>query len=297
MAGFELIAFFPEMMRGKKILYVITKLELGGAQKQLLSLIRYLDREHNAIFLFTAKEGLLYNEALSIDNLKVTKSKFLERAIHQLKDLLALYELYVFIKANNIDTVHTHSSKAGILGRVAARFTNKLIVVSHHDREKGLKNYIGKADKYILIRYGIDYSEFGKDEGEGIRRELGFTTDERIGIVSGKILRQDTKTIDSTGLFLSIERIARERGYGVYDRGQFDKEGYVFGVNGAVAFYRRKMLDVIKQGIDYFDSEYRFFYEDLDLAWRAQNSWGRGFYIPRALAYHMRGGSLRVNIQ
>lgn len=191
-------------MRGKKILYVITKLELGGAQKQLLSLIRHLDREHNAIFLFTAKEGLLCNEALSIDRLKVKRSKFLERPIHPLKDLLALYELYAFIKANNIDIVHTHSSKAGILGRVAARlaririvvhtlhgwsfndyqpffarmlyvylerfaarFTNKLIVVSYHDREKGLKNYIGKADKYTLIRYGIDYSEFSKDEGEG----------------------------------------------------------------------------------------------------------------------------------
>jgi len=44
------------------------------------------------------------------------------------------------------------------------------------------------------------------------------------------------KIIDSTGLFLTPWRTAKERGYGDKDRGQFGKEGYIFGVNGAVAF-------------------------------------------------------------
>jgi len=123
----------------------------------------------------------------------------------------------------------------------------------------------------------------------------GFFYDAKIGMVSGKILRREGKIIDSTGLFLSFWRTAKERGYGSNDKGQFQKEGYVFGVNGAVAFYRRKMLEEIKIGQEYFDTDYRFFYEDLDVAWRAQRFGWKGYYVPSATAYHVRGGTAREN--
>lgn len=121
----------------------------------------------------------------------------------------------------------------------------------------------------------------------------GFSINRRIGMVSGKILRRDTITIDSTGLFLSPWRAPKERGYGSKDAGQFEKEEFIFGVNGAVAFYRREMLEDTKLGSDYFDSDYHFFYEDLDIAWRAKRLGWRGYYIPGAIAYHVRGGTLR----
>jgi GT2 family glycosyltransferase len=87
----------------------------------------------------------------------------------------------------------------------------------------------------------------------------GFRIDKRIGMVSGRILRPDGKIIDSTGLFLSPWRTFKERGYGIKDRGQFEKEGYIFGVNGAVVFYHRDMLEEIKVNSEYFDSDFRFF--------------------------------------
>jgi len=121
----------------------------------------------------------------------------------------------------------------------------------------------------------------------------GFSQDPRVGMVSGKILRRDGETIDSTGLFLSYWRTAKERGYGCRDRGQFEGGGYIFGVNGAAAFYRKVMLDQIKEGQEYFDSDYHIFYEDLDIAWRAQNFGWKGYYIPKAIAYHIRGGTVR----
>lgn len=199
-------------MRKLKILYVITKLELGGAQKQLLSLISNLDKESFEVFLFTARRGLLLEDALSISGLTLKKSRFLERAINPFKDLVALIEIHRFIKENNIDIVHTHSSKAGILGRLAARlakvkiilhtvhgwsfndyqpfflrrifvwlerkiasFTHRIIVVSESDKQNGLNNRIGEEDKYILIRYGIDYSEFLKSvQPHAVRQGLGI---------------------------------------------------------------------------------------------------------------------------
>jgi len=124
----------------------------------------------------------------------------------------------------------------------------------------------------------------------------GFSIDERIGMVSGKILRSDGKTIDSTGLFLSIWRTAKERGYGLRDIGRYEREEYIFGVNGAVAFYSREMLEDIKVGSDYFDRDYHFFYEDLDIAWRAQNFGWKAYYIPEAIAYHARGATVRKSL-
>lgn len=201
--------------------FVITKLELGGAQKQLLSLINRLDKNKFNLFLFTAKEGLLLEDADNFNGLIIKKSGYLERPINPLKDILALWELHKFIKQNNIDIVHTHSSKAGILGRLAARwakvkiilhtvhgwsfndyqsafsrnlyiwlekitakFTDKLIVVSNYDKQTGLNNRIGHEDKYILIRYGIDDNEFNVQDNT-IRKELGFDEkDLLVGTVS-----------------------------------------------------------------------------------------------------------------
>ncbi len=203
------------------ILYLITKLELGGAQKQLLSLISGLDKERYRVFLFTAKKGPLLSDAYSIDGLTLKRSNWLERPINPFKDILAFCEIYAFIKKNNIQIVHTHSSKAGILGRLSAglakvkfichtvhgwsfndfqpfflrkilillerlsaRFTDKLIVVSYRDKQKGLANRIGDPDKFQLIRYGIDYSGFTL-RSRDIRKELGIDTEDlTVGMVS-----------------------------------------------------------------------------------------------------------------
>ncbi|MCM8779665.1 MAG: glycosyltransferase family 2 protein [Candidatus Omnitrophica bacterium] len=121
----------------------------------------------------------------------------------------------------------------------------------------------------------------------------GFEKHARIGMVSGKTLRLDKETIDTTGLFLSPWRTAKDRGYGSLDCGRYEKEGYVFGVNGAAAFYRKAMLEEVKIEGEYFDSDYNIFYEDLDIAWRAHNLGWRCFYVPAAVAYHARGQTVR----
>ena len=112
-------------------------------------------------------------------------------------------------------------------------------------------------------------------------------------MVSGKILRFDKKTLDSTGLFLTVFRTACERGYGKPDSARFQKEGYIFGVSGAAALYSRKMLDEIRLGSEYFDNAFGFFYEDLDIAWRGKNFGWRGYYVSSAIVYHLRGGTAR----
>ena len=158
-------------------------------------------------------------------------------------------------------------------------------------------SYCGSMDKGISMCVGDFVLSLNDDtvlDKHFISQALrGFDKEKRIAMVSGKILRFDAKTIDSAGLFLSIWRTAAERGYGKQDRGQFEKEEYIFGVNGAVAFYRRVMFEQLKIGSEYFDHDFRFFYEDLDIAWRAQNFGWKGYFIPSAIAYHARGATSR----
>jgi GT2 family glycosyltransferase len=112
-----------------------------------------------------------------------------------------------------------------------------------------------------------------------------------VGLATGKILRFDHRTIDTTGQFLRASRRIRERGYGEADTGQYDQPGEIFSVCGAVAFYRRAMLEAVAYEGEVFDEDFFAFYEDADLGWRAQLRGWRGWYEPGAVAYHARGGT------
>lgn len=192
------------------LLYVVTKLELGGAQKHVLTLIRYADTEKYNLFLFTAQDGFLMEEALSIQGLVIQRSRFFERSINPFKDIFVFFEIVRFIRAHRIEIIHTHSSKAGILGRFAAkgagvkaiihtvhgwpfhgfqssivrrffiwlersaaRFTDLILVVSDADRARGLSAKIGTLNQYCLIRLGLERGDFVV-KGPSLRSSLGI---------------------------------------------------------------------------------------------------------------------------
>jgi lipopolysaccharide/colanic/teichoic acid biosynthesis glycosyltransferase len=117
-----------------------------------------------------------------------------------------------------------------------------------------------------------------------------ITQDERIGTAVPKLLRADApERLDSTGLFIDRRRRPYDRGQGEIDQGQYDKKTEVFGGCGAAALYRRAMLDDLAIEGEYFDEEFFAYYEDVDLAWRAQSRRWRAVYVPTAVATHVRG--------
>ncbi len=182
-----------------------------------------------------------------------------------------------------------------------SRFTDQM-----HKAFPGVKIYSNARNLYYgaSLNKGINLSRgrfilcLNDDvvlERDFIEQALeGFTARENVGMVSGKILRMDKSTLDSTGLSLSFWYSARERGYGLRDTGRFDHSGIVFGVSGSAAFYSRRMLEDIKERDGYFDTGMRMFYEDLDLSWRAHRRGWKAYYVPAARAFHARGGSCRT---
>ncbi|MCX8093277.1 MAG: glycosyltransferase, partial [Candidatus Goldbacteria bacterium] len=134
---------------------------------------------------------------LSKKGINVVLMDNLVHPINLFYDTIALFELRDYFIKNKIDIVHTHSSKAGILGRKAAYLagvkkiihtvhgfsfheyqnfiihylflflekifsfiTSKLIAVGYDVMEYGLKKGVGNKDKYEIIKPGIDMQLF-----------------------------------------------------------------------------------------------------------------------------------------
>lgn len=102
------------------VCHVITKLELGGAQEVALYAVSHLNRSKFRPLLIAGSGGLLTEDAKALPGVEVHILSSLSRRIHALEDVAAFIELVRLFRQLRPAIVHTHSSKAGILGRWAA---------------------------------------------------------------------------------------------------------------------------------------------------------------------------------
>lgn len=187
-----------------RVLHPITRLIIGGAQENTMLTAQLLDKAQWDVTVVsgpqTGSEGSLI-ETVRERGIALTLDDSLVREVNPLKDLLAIFRLRRLIKQGGYTIVHTHSSKAGIVGRWAAKLagapiivhtvhgwghhdrqhplvrayyiwlekltlpiTDKLIAVTSKDIEKGLRDGIGKPENYVVIRSGIEMDRFGRPQ-------------------------------------------------------------------------------------------------------------------------------------
>ncbi|TRZ99881.1 MAG: glycosyltransferase family 1 protein [Nitrospiraceae bacterium] len=108
---------------------IITMLEPGGAQEVALFTVANLDRARFRPVLLTGPGGLLTDEAKALPGVEVGIVPSLAREIRPFQDLRALVELVRLLRRWRPSIVHTHSSKAGILGRWAAWLAGVPVIV------------------------------------------------------------------------------------------------------------------------------------------------------------------------
>lgn len=181
-------------MKKLKVVHIITKLELGGAQINTVYTYENLDRQNFDAYLLSGPGGILTDKVEKRENFFVVKD--LIRQINPLKDLKAFFQVKRILKKIKPDVVHTHSSKAGIIARTAAfflrvpviihsvhgfsfspsqsflkrsfyitaeklvsRLTNHFVFVSNDDIETGKKKKLIK-ENYSLIRSGFPFKKF-----------------------------------------------------------------------------------------------------------------------------------------
>ncbi|HLP58124.1 MAG TPA: glycosyltransferase [Candidatus Deferrimicrobium sp.] len=115
-------------MKKIKVVHVITKLELGGAQVNTLYTCENLDKSRFDAFLISGPGGILTDQFKYKDRLFIVPD--LVREINPVKDCKAFFKLRELLEKINPHIIHTHSSKAGIIARAAA-YSLRVPVIIH----------------------------------------------------------------------------------------------------------------------------------------------------------------------
>lgn len=104
-----------------------------------------------------------------------------------------------------------------------------------------------------------------------------------VGAVASRVMIYDQPhLLNAAGDLYRRDGTADSRGVWQPFGPPYDRETYVFGASGAAAAYRRQMLEEI----GFFEECFFMYYEDVDLAWRAQRAGWRCLYVPEAIVYH-----------
>lgn len=212
-----------------KVAHIITRLIIGGAQENtLLSVVGLQETGSYDVWLITGPtrgpEGSLMAEEAN-GSFRVKLVPTLRRNIQPFFDLVALVHLWWIIRREKFTIVHTHSSKAGILGRLAAHWnrvpvvvhtihglpffpgqrawlnwifirmerwaapwTTRIACVAPAMATLALEAGIGTREQFLTIYSGMDLSVFRNDAGQrdAIRRRHAIAPD---ALVIGKIAR------------------------------------------------------------------------------------------------------------
>jgi glycosyltransferase involved in cell wall biosynthesis len=136
-----------------RVTHVITRLIVGGAQENTIATILGLRQKPGVEVKLisgptTGPEGSLEIEAAKIPGL-LTIVPELVRPVHPLKDFVALRRLEKILRDQRPDLVHTHSGKAGILGRLAAKRAGVPIII-HHIHGPSFGNFQGALANFIF---------------------------------------------------------------------------------------------------------------------------------------------------
>ena len=149
-------------MKKLKICHVITRMIVGGAQENtLLTIIGHLQKGHEVTLVTGPSPGpegeLLANK--DFPPFEIVTNPHLVREINPWHDWQAYRSLKKFFRSRNFDVVHTHSSKAGVVARVAAAHAGVPFVThtvhgqAFHRYEKPWKNFLYIRAEKFAARY------------------------------------------------------------------------------------------------------------------------------------------------
>lgn len=216
-------------MSKPKVLNIITRLERGGAPQALLETIWPMSKEFD-IDLATGQTedaDLDLTQEVIDSGLPLIQVPSMRRSPHPIRDFQALRHLIRIIKNGNYDLVHTHTSKAGFLGRIAAKYC-KIPAVVHSPHGTILEGYfsslitkiyiyleritapiaqtiiclttreidqylnanIGKRDQYTYVFNGIDIAKFSNmtQTRQSVRQSLGLSPKSIVCITVGRLV-------------------------------------------------------------------------------------------------------------
>lgn len=206
-------------------MHIITRMDMGGSAQNTLLTCLGLDKSRYRVTLVTGlahesrmteteTETVSRMTAEAVDQgVYIIRMRSLVRSLHPVNDIRALLALWRIIRKENPDIVHTHTSKAGILGRWAAwlarvpvivhtphghvfyghfsaffsklflftekltaPLTHKLIALTKGERDDYLDLNLFDPDRMAVIHSGVNLDAFINDDNDPlkVRKELGI---------------------------------------------------------------------------------------------------------------------------
>ncbi|MBM7551663.1 glycosyltransferase family 4 protein [Thalassobacillus pellis] len=237
------------LKKRKKILILGRGNDVGGGTEYIITIVRLLQEKFDVDIHMNygndkVKENYLYNfDSVTFHRINMV------REINPIKDFQTLRDLKNLMKKEKFDVVHTNSSKAGILGRVAAKITriplifhtvhgfafhehssnfstkvfskiekigakccDNIITVSDYHKEIAKKLNIAKENKLISIPNGLNIDRVKTyQERNEIREKLNIEQDEIAIFTIGRLAPQKgiSNLLDSI-LLLKQENIKKK---------------------------------------------------------------------------------------
>ena len=217
-----------------KILHIITRLDMGGSAQNTLLTCHKLARKYEMVLVhglsqesnMTDSEREAVEEQIESARVKgvgIVAVPSLVRRISPASDILALYDLVRIIQKEKPDIVHTHTSKAGIIGRLAAKitkvpyivhtphghvfyghfgpllsrifiwieklfsfFTDRMITLTEGEKKDYIERSLCPPEKLFKIHSGVDIEKFKRVPVSAVekKRSLGLAQN---GLVVGFI--------------------------------------------------------------------------------------------------------------
>lgn len=209
-----------------KVVHIITRLDKGGSAENTLLTVLGTDKRKYEVVLVkgsSSESEMSRGEYASVAaGLKKAKSEGVRiinirsffRRLNPVCDLLTFFSLFLLLVKEKPRIVHTHTSKAGFLGRLAAklagvsiiihtphghvfsgyfgpsktmmfiilerlatRMTDRIVALTDSEKDDYIKLRIADEDKVVVIHSGVDLAEFkelAESEIPKIKRELGL---------------------------------------------------------------------------------------------------------------------------
>ena len=221
-----------------KTIHIITRLDKGGSAENTLLTVMGLDRE---IYDVVLVHGLSIESNMAEDEFRAVEKSLMDvekegvrvitipslvRRIHLFYDLRAFFALIKILRNERPDIVHTHTSKAGILGRWAAFFvrvpviihtphghvfwgyfgklktrifillekisalvTDRLVMLTEQEKIDHLHFHIAPENKFSVVHSGINLDEFSNTSVDpaAMKRRLGIPEDNLIVGTVGRL--------------------------------------------------------------------------------------------------------------
>lgn len=207
----------------RKVIHVITRLDYGGsAQNTMLTVLGHDRTLYEPVVVagapgrWDAQGGQPATDAngrcLEKEGIRCVMLPTLVREIHVRNDIRALWELVKLFRREQPHLVHTHTSKAGVLGRLAAwlarvpvmihtphghvfyghfgrvrswifmqverlltSLTTRMIALTESERDEHLQRKIGRADHFVVVPSGIDLDKFRRARSRESQPVHGFS--------------------------------------------------------------------------------------------------------------------------